>query len=130
MFKLENIIPLIISIVLLGAVGYYLYNKINNQHSALVTLSRRCEALEMMFMRPPGAELDSVLDEQNVRPQTCKDGRCTIEPILIDNNELDQILTDELSQLRKKPTRKSKKNLAIIDEEDTSSISSDGPKDK
>lgn len=130
MFKLETVLPVIISAILIGAVAYYFYTKITTQNNALVNLSKRCEMLEMTFMRPPGAELDSVLDDRNTKVRTCKEGICTIEPILTDDNELDQILTDELSQLRKKPKQKPKKVLAKIEEIEAISMASKSPKDK
>ena len=51
--NLENIIVCAICLVAIAIVGYFMYTKVTAQNQEMFKLSKRCEAIEMMFARPP-----------------------------------------------------------------------------
>lgn len=51
--NLENIIVCVICLVAIAIVGYFMYTKVTVQNQEMLKLSKRCEAVEMMFARPP-----------------------------------------------------------------------------
>lgn len=51
--NLENIIVCAICLVAIAIVGYFMYTKVTAQNQEMHKLSKRCEAIEMMFARPP-----------------------------------------------------------------------------
>lgn len=51
--NLENIIVCAICLVAIAIVGYFMYTKVTAQNQEMLKLSKRCEAIEMMFARPP-----------------------------------------------------------------------------
>lgn len=51
--NLENIIVCAICLVAIAVVGYFVYTKVTAQNQEMLKLTKRCEAIEMMFARPP-----------------------------------------------------------------------------
>jgi hypothetical protein len=51
--NLENIIVCAICLVSIAIVGYFMYTKVTAQNQEMHKLSKRCEAIEMLFARPP-----------------------------------------------------------------------------
>lgn len=42
-----------ICLVAIAIVAYFMYTKVTNQNTEMLKLSKRCEAIEMLFARPP-----------------------------------------------------------------------------
>ena len=51
--NLENIIVCAICLVAIAVVGYFMYTKVTTQNEEMLKLSKRCDNIEMMFVRPP-----------------------------------------------------------------------------
>jgi hypothetical protein len=51
--NLENIIVCAICIMAIAIAGYFMYTKVTTQNQEMLKLSKRCEAIEMLFARPP-----------------------------------------------------------------------------
>ncbi len=99
MLELKTIIPIIVSIVIIAGVGYYLYSCIQHQTATMASVAQRCDALERMFMRPPVAELESVFNKPRQRA-SCRDGVCTLDPVITNEQEFNQIVSDEISNMK------------------------------
>jgi hypothetical protein len=109
MISVENLIILAIAIAAIAGVGYFLFNKINTQHTEMTTeitqLKGRLNNLESIFMRPPTAEIESVFE----KPQ-CTDGICTFTPLKkAKQNDLDKIAEEEIAELEKEESEPSEK---------------------
>ena len=129
--NLENIIVCAICLVAIAIVGYFMYTKVTAQNQEMLKLSKRCEAIEMMFARPPPPddlqamyrpkyappqERRQVYEQRRQQPSPpCKSAMCDLEPLQIDTNEdeLDHIVNAELSKVieedKASPKRKSGK---------------------
>jgi hypothetical protein len=115
--NLENIIVCAICLVAIAIVGYFMYTKVTAQNQEMFKLSKRCEAIEMMFARPPPPDdlkamyrpkytyrntsetstqhpdTDKHLTvhehEERAQPRSppCESAMCDLEPLHIDTNE-------------------------------------------
>ena len=122
--NLENIIVCAICLVAIAIAGYFIYTKVTAQNQEMLKLSKRCEAIEMMFAKPPSSdELHAMYrpkyvsqrnaphpavhehEEGYERPQPrshpCESAMCELEPLHIDTNEdeLDNIVNAELNKV-------------------------------
>jgi len=112
----ENIIVCAICIVAIAITGYFMYTKVSAQNQEMLKLSKRFEAIEMLFTRPPPPDdLRAMykpkykLDERPVNEQPphqlgsppCESAMCDLEPLQIDTNEdeLEHIVNAELSKV-------------------------------
>lgn len=99
MFKTENLILIGFSIILISVIIYFVYSKVNKNQINIDFLAKRCENLENLLSRAPNVEIDSIFDKQ----QICKDGICSFEPVISNNNEeINQIADEEINKLLKK----------------------------
>ena len=115
--NLENIIVCVICLVAIAIVGYFMYTKVTAQNQEMLRLSKRCEAIEMMFARPPPPDdLQAMYRPKyaaqhrptNQHPEhmqphdrhlavheheggyerpPCESAMCDLEPLCIDTNE-------------------------------------------
>lgn len=114
--NLENIIVCAICLVAIAIVGYFMYTKMTAQNQEMLKLSKRCEAIEMLFARPPPPDdlhamyrpkytqpneqhdkvhdhdihdkiHDKVYDRPSPRSPPCESAMCDLEPLQIDTNE-------------------------------------------
>lgn len=126
--NLENIIVCAICLVAIAIVGYFMYTKVTAQHQEMLKLSKRCEAIEMLFARPPPPDdlqamyrpkytqrntqnnaterqppvtHPHIYDRPSPRSPPCESAMCDLEPLQIDTNEdeLDHIVNAELSKV-------------------------------
>lgn len=123
--NLENIIVCAICLVAIATVGYFMYTKVSAQNQEMLKLSKRCEAIEMLFARPPppddiqalykpkyasssarpeqtrNEQHPSVYDRPSPRSPPCESAMCDLEPLRLDANEheLDHIVNAELSKI-------------------------------
>jgi hypothetical protein len=123
--NLENIIVCAICLVAIAIVGYFMYTKVTAQNQEMHKLSKRCEAIEMLFARPPPPDdlqamykpkyaperpafpRRHLVDEQqpydrpSPRSPPCESAMCDLEPLQIDANEdeLDHIVNAELNKV-------------------------------
>jgi len=99
--NLENVVIIIVCLVATAVVGYYLYTKYTNQQVDLLKLSKRCEALELLFLNPPeiGEELTEIYD----REPNCNSGLCDLTPPnIINEQDLDQIIENEVEEAQRR----------------------------
>jgi len=127
--NLENIIVCAICLVAIAIVGYFMYTKVTAQNQEMFKLSKRCEAIEMMFARPPPPDdlqamyrpkyvaekpvsdhpqqphdqgsYEQPYDRPSPRSPPCESAMCDLEPLRIDTNEdeLENIVNAELSKV-------------------------------
>lgn len=117
--NLENVIVCAVCLVVIAIVGYFMYTKVTSQQQEMVKLAKRCEAIEMMFAKPP--PLDDL--QAMYRPKynqgasnqdqgPCESAMCDLSPLQIEVNEedLDNIANAELSKVMatEKPTPRKK----------------------
>jgi hypothetical protein len=103
--------------VAIAIVGYFMYTKVSAQNQEMIELTKRCDAIEMLFARPPPPDdLQAMYrpkypnQNQHVSPP-CKSAMCDLEPLQIDTNEaeLDHIVDAELSKVIEEEARSSPK---------------------
>jgi hypothetical protein len=118
--NLENIIVCAICLVAIAIVGYFMYTKVTAQNQEMLKISKRCEAIEMLFARPPppddlqamyrpkyAAERpapssgNSQTERPSPRSPPCESAMCDLEPLQIDTteDELDYIVNAELNKV-------------------------------
>lgn len=125
-----------ICLVAISVVAYFMYTKVASQNSEMLKISKRCEAIEMLFAKPPSPEdLQSMYkpkyahdqkeeqtpqgishhtnlyDKQPPRSPPCDSAMCDLEPLNIDTNEddLDFIVNEEVNKIEQEkasPKRK------------------------
>jgi hypothetical protein len=72
-------------LAVIGAVGYYLYSKIQDQQNTIDELIRRHRTIEAMFTRPhPKDEMDFILNNRQ-RSDTGTGGTLIEKPVTIDS---------------------------------------------
>jgi hypothetical protein len=124
--NLENIIVCAICLVAIAIVGYFMYTKVTAQNQEMLKISKRCEAIEMLFARPPPpddlqamyrpkyaaerpapvnsqhqSQTERQYDRPSPRSPPCESAMCDLEPLQIDTNEdeLDYIVNAELNKV-------------------------------
>lgn len=107
----ETMITIVLAIAVL-AVSYYFYRKIQSQEQTILTLSKKCEDLELMF-KPiaPASDLKNIYKRNFEQNEDCTNGLCDLQPmnIEINKNQFENIATMELKNVknRKKSSPKS-----------------------
>ena len=108
--------------VAIAIVGYFMYTKVSAQNQEMLKISKRCEAIESMFARPPPPddlqamyrpkysqpreraeqhERSSAYERPSPRSPPCESAMCDLEPLHIETNEdeLDHIVNAELTKV-------------------------------
>jgi hypothetical protein len=130
--NLENIIICVICLAAIAVSGYFLYSKVTIQNQELIKLSKRCEAIETLFARPPPQDDIQAMyipkyNNMNRQPETshkshtvnpspqsplCESAMCDLEPLHIATNEeeLDHIVNAELNKVIETEEKKTQTN--------------------
>ncbi|MGL4813983.1 MAG: hypothetical protein ACRC39_01760 [Enterobacter sp.] len=109
----ETMITIVLAIAVL-AVSYYFYRKIQSQEQTILTLTKKCEDLELMF-KPvaPASDLKNIYKRnfEQDEDEECINGLCDLQPmnIEINKNQFENIAMMELENVknRKKSSPKS-----------------------
>jgi hypothetical protein len=133
--NIENTIVCAICLVSIGIVSYFMYTKYTAQNEEMLKLAKRCEAIEMLFARPPPPDdlramykpryTHNIQRPLNVYEQPmpksppCESAMCDLEPLRVENNEeeIDEIVNEEINKvieegkLKKKDKKLDKKNI-------------------
>jgi hypothetical protein len=116
-----------ICIASIAVLGYFMYMKVSAQNQEMNKLSKRFEAIEMLFARPPppddlhdmyGTKYQHSSDHKTPilsQKSPCESAMCDLEPLRIDVNEdeLENIVNAELSKVIEKEAATSPKRKQI-----------------
>src|SRR5579864_214147 len=82
---IEHIIVAAVCVILIGIVGYFLYNKISTQQNIIDELVHRYRSIEAVIYRPPPRQELNSLFKPNATSSKCDS--CMIEPPQIQVDE-------------------------------------------